>query len=80
MKEKYSYRLSINIDKGGAGMSMASLDQVGQIPNKSCLRVLSHSLQGPVRFRGFNSARHYKLFIKLHAAPMPLRHYFDILS
>ena len=73
MKEKYSYRLSINIDKGGAGMSIASLDHVRQITNKSCLGNLSYSLQGIVRFRGIISACHYKLFIKLHAAPMPLK-------
>ena len=32
-------------------MSTASLDHVGQVPNKSCLRVLSHSVQSPVIFR-----------------------------
>ena len=79
MKQKYSYRVSIAIDEGRAGMIIASLDQAGQITNKSCLRVLSYSLKGIVRFRVFISAHHYKLFIKLHAAPIPLRHYFDIL-
>ena len=81
MKEKYSYRLSINIDKGGAGMSIASLDQAGQITNKSCLGVLSYSLQGIVRFKGFISACHYKLLIKLHTTGITVKYskqYFDI--
>ena len=45
IKHTYSYRLSISIDEVRAGMIKASLDHVGQVPNKSCLRVLSHSLQ-----------------------------------
>ena len=32
-------------------MRTTSLDHVGQVPNKSCLRVLSHSVQSPVIFR-----------------------------
>ena len=32
-------------------MCKASLDHVGQVPKKSCLRVLRHSVQGPVIFR-----------------------------
>ena len=50
-KQRYSYRLSISIDEVRAGMPIASLDHVGQVPNKSCLRVLSHSVQSPVIFR-----------------------------
>ena len=50
-KQIYSYRLSISIDEGRAGMRIASLDHVGQVPIKSCLRVLSHSVQSPVIFR-----------------------------
>ena len=73
MTQKYSYRVSIAIDEGRAGVSIASLDHVGQISNKSCLGVLSYSLQGIVRFRGIISACHYKLFVKLHAAPIPLK-------
>ena len=49
IKQIYSYRLSISIDEGRAGMPRASLDHVGQVPNKSCLRVLSHSVQSPVK-------------------------------
>ena len=74
MKQKYSYRLSIAVDEGGAGMIMASLDQVGQITNKSCLRVLSYSLQGIVRLRGFISACYNKLLIKLHATGIPVKY------
>ena len=48
IKQIYSYRLSISIDEVRAGMSSTSLDHVGQVPNKSCLRVLSHSLQSMV--------------------------------
>ena len=51
IKQRYSYRLSISIDEGRAGMRIASLDHVGQVPNKSCLRVLSHSVQSPFMFR-----------------------------
>ena len=74
MKEKYSSRLSINIDKGRAGMSIASLDHVGQITNKSCLGILSYSLQGIVRVRVFISARNDKLLIKLNATCFPLKY------
>ena len=49
IKQRYSYRLSISIDEVRAGMMIASLDHVGQVPNKSCLRVLSHSVQSPVK-------------------------------
>ena len=72
MKQKNSYRVSISIDEGRAGMGIASLIHVGQITNKSCLGVLCYSLQGIVRFRGFISAWHYKLLIMLHATGIPL--------
>ena len=49
IKQRYSYRLSISIDEVRAGMMIASLDHVGQVPNKSCLRVLSHSVQSIFR-------------------------------
>ena len=51
IKQRYSYRLSISIDEVRAGMIIASLDHVGQVPNKSCLRVLSHSVQGSVIYK-----------------------------
>ena len=80
MKEKYSYRLSINIDKGGAGMSIASLDHVGQITNKSCLGVLSNSLQGIVRFRAFISPCHYELLINLHTTGRTVKYnYYNMV-
>ena len=80
MKQKYSYRLSIAIDEGGAGMTKASLDHVGQITNKSCLGVLCYSLQGLVRFRVFRSACHYELLIMLHATGSTLKYnYYKII-
>ena len=51
IKQIYSYRLSISIDEVRAGMFKASLDHVGQVLNKSCLRVLSHSMQRLVIFK-----------------------------
>ena len=48
IKQRYSYRLSISIDEVRAGVPIASLDHVRQVPNKSCLGVLSHSGQSPV--------------------------------
>ena len=74
MKEKYSYRVSIAIDEGRAGVSIASLDHVGQISNKSCLGVLSYSLQGIVRFRGIISACHYELVINLHTTGITVKY------
>ena len=74
IKQKYSYRLSISIDKGRAGMPISSLFHVGQVTNKSCLGVLSHSLQGPVIFRAFISACHYIMVTHLHTTGIPAKY------
>ena len=72
MKQNYSYRLSISIGEVRAGMLIASLDHVGQVPNKSCLRVLSHSMQSLVIFRPTEPPSNYVTLTYRYTTGLPV--------
>ena len=69
IKQNYSYRLSVSIDEGRAGMIIATLGHVGQVTNKSSLGVLSNSLQGLV----IKPARHYIMVTYLHTTGITVK-------
>ena len=59
---------------------IASLDHVGQVTDKSCLGVLSHSVQGQVIFRVTKSACDYVMVTHLHTTGRTVQYnYYNLI-